>query len=32
MKETLEERVGVEVSDSTVWRALTWTGFTLKKV
>ncbi|KAJ7321065.1 hypothetical protein DFH08DRAFT_818879 [Mycena albidolilacea] len=32
MKETLEERVGVEASDSTVWRALTRTGFTLKKV
>ncbi|KAJ6573756.1 hypothetical protein DFH09DRAFT_892448, partial [Mycena vulgaris] len=32
LKEALEERVGVEVSDSTVWRTLTRTGFTMKKV
>ncbi|KAJ6558815.1 Homeodomain-like protein [Mycena vulgaris] len=32
LKDALEERVGVEVSDTTVWRTLTRTGFTMKKV
>ncbi|KAJ7115365.1 hypothetical protein C8R44DRAFT_739952 [Mycena epipterygia] len=31
LKDLLEERVGVEVSDSTVWRTLNCTGFTMKK-
>jgi hypothetical protein len=32
MRELLEQQVGVEVSDSTVWRSLARSGFTMKKV
>ena len=32
MKELLESRVGIEVDDSTIWRALRRSGFTMKKV
>lgn len=32
MKELLEERIGVEVNESTIWRALYRSGFTMKKV
>ena len=32
MRELLETHCGVEVTDSTVWRALSRTRFTMKKV
>ncbi|KAF8229467.1 hypothetical protein L208DRAFT_1286626, partial [Tricholoma matsutake] len=32
MQEVLEDRLGVDVSESTIWRALQQSGFTLKKL
>ena len=32
MKDLLESRIGVEVDDSKIWRALRRSGFTMKKV
>ncbi|KAH7917786.1 hypothetical protein BV22DRAFT_985652, partial [Leucogyrophana mollusca] len=32
LREVLEERCGVEVSEPTIWRALRRSSFTLKKV
>jgi transposase len=32
LRELLEERRGIEVSDSTLWRSLKRSGFTMKKV
>ena len=32
MKDLLEMRCGVQVNDSTIWKALKRSGFTMKKV
>ncbi|KAI0308881.1 hypothetical protein OF83DRAFT_1024500, partial [Amylostereum chailletii] len=32
MRELVEDRLDVEVSDSTIWRTLSRSGFTMKKV
>lgn len=32
IKELLEDRIGVEVDESTIWRSLRRSGFTIKKV
>ncbi|KAJ7349412.1 hypothetical protein DFH08DRAFT_642317, partial [Mycena albidolilacea] len=32
LRKMLEDRVGVEVSDATIWKTLRCTGFTMKKV
>lgn len=32
LRELLEERRGIEVSDATLWRSLRRSGFTMKKV
>jgi transposase len=32
LRELLAERSGIQVHESTIWRALTRSGFTMKKV
>jgi transposase len=32
LQEILEDRLGVEVNESTIWRSLRRCGFTMKKV